>query len=120
MSVTPIAVQIPKGPSSLVSAGQLVLTMTAADVSNGNSFPFTGREILIAQNTDTGAHHITITSVADDKGRTGDVSSYALAAGAVVAFNFRGLQGGWQQTDGSVHISADDATVKFAILQPAS
>jgi hypothetical protein len=120
MSATSIAVQVPKGPSSAISAGQLAITMTAADVGNGNSFPFTGREILIVQNSDASGHHFTITSVADDKGRTGDVSSYAIAAGVIAVFNFRGLQGGWQQSDGTVHISADDATVKFAILQPAS
>jgi hypothetical protein len=47
MPRTNIAVQTPKGPYTTVTAGLLKATMTAADVSSGNSFSFSGHEVVI-------------------------------------------------------------------------
>jgi hypothetical protein len=113
-ALTPVT---PKGPYGTINAGDLVYVPAAADTSNGNKFPLTGHEVLLAENTDTDAHHITISSVADEEGRLGDVTSYAVAAGAQVAFSFRGGTAGWKQTDGNAYVSADDATVKFTVLR---
>src|SRR5581483_3196815 len=113
MSRTAVTPQTPKGPYFSPSAGQLDLTETAADTSNNNSFAMTGAEVLLAHNTDVSTHHITLTSIADSKGRTGDISTYAVGAGKISAFSFRGGSEGWQQSDGNVYFSADDATVKF-------
>lgn len=117
MSRTAITPQVPKGPYGVISSGQLDLTETAADTTNNNEFVLTGREVLLAHNTDTGTHHITITSIADAKGRSGDIATYAITAGKISAYSFRGGTEGWQQADGGVYISADDATVKFTVLQ---
>jgi len=119
MSQTNIATQSIVGPypaGGTVAALALDLVWTAADVSNGNKFTFTGKEIVLVNNTDASPHHCTFASVADEHGRADDVTSYALAAGDIAAFSFRSGAAGWQQSDGSIHISADNALVKFAIL----
>jgi hypothetical protein len=119
MSQTSIATQSilgPYPPAGVVTALALDLVWTAADVANGNKFTFTGKEILLINNTDSAGHHCTFSSVADSRGRADDITSYALAAADIARFSFRGGAEGWQQSDGSIHISADDATVKFAII----
>jgi hypothetical protein len=57
-----------------------------------------------------------MTSTADSRGRTSDISSYAIAAGVHIAFSFLAGQEGWEQTDGTAHVQTDDATVKLAVL----
>src|SRR5438128_1770008 len=79
------------------NAGQLDITFAAADVANGNAFPFTGREVLLVQNADgAAAHHFTLTSVADGLGRTGDIAAYTVALSAFSAVDANTLQG-WLQ-----------------------
>jgi hypothetical protein len=121
MAQTPLTPIVPKGPYGTISAGQLDLVWTAADVSNGNSFPLTGREILLVQNSGASAYTFTITSAPDAEGRSGDVTTYSVAAGVVSCYSFRGAQsGGWQQSDGTVHLAASNAAIKFAVLQPST
>lgn len=91
------------------------ITPVAADVSNGNSFTHTGREILIAYNSDTAAHTVTVTSVADATGRTGDTTKNINGGAYYVFQQFPAL--GWRQTDGTIHFSATDATVKFFVIR---
>jgi hypothetical protein len=117
LAITSISSQIPVGPyPGTVGAGALAITFTAADVSNGNSFPITGREVLLIWNSDSIAHTVTLTSVTDLRGRSGDVTAYSVAATSYAAFNFRAGLEGWRQSDGTIHFSASDATVKFAVL----
>jgi hypothetical protein len=116
MSQTNVALQTPLGPYAQPSAGQLAITEQAADASNGNKFTLSGHEVLVMHNTDTVAQTVTISSVADNEGRTGDITTYSIAAGAIAVYSFRGGVGGWQQSDGSVHMLASAATIKFAVL----
>ena len=115
VALTPV---VAKGPfPGALSAGDLKLTETAGDASVFNSWVPNGREILVAHNTDSGGHHITLHSVADAQGRTGDITSYALGAGEVHVFSFFGSLLGWLQNDGSIYVDVDDATVKLAVLR---
>jgi hypothetical protein len=84
-------------PTLQPTAGTLTLTMTAADVSNSNYAPITdGRTYLIVQNSDTSAHTVTISSVADAQNRTGDITAYSVAAAGVCFIGpFTNL--GWNQ-----------------------
>lgn len=116
MTITAITPITPKGPYGAVAPGDLIAAFVACDASNGNSFPLTGHEILEVRNTDSGSHHVTLTSVADSRGRTSDIASYAIAAGVDVVFSFLGGIEGWGQTDGTMHFTADDATVKARVL----
>lgn len=114
---TLLTAQTPLGPyPGTVSAGQLAFTFAAADNVNGNSFAYTGHEVLLIQNTDAAAQTVTISSVADQFGRTQDVTAYSIPASGFAVFNFRGGGTGWKQNDGTVHFTASTATIKFAVL----
>jgi hypothetical protein len=100
-----------------VAAGDLVITPAAMDVTNGNSFPATGTEILLFQNTDTASHTITITSVADPYGRTdSSLTTYAIAAGVICVIEMKQLQG-WLESGALVYLSTTNALVKVAVMR---
>lgn len=93
------------------------ITPVACDSSNGNSFTSTGREILVAYNSDTVVHTVTVASVADAFGRTGDTTKN-VNGGAYYIFQMF-PPAGWRQTDGTIHVTCSDATMKlFAIRFP--
>ncbi len=112
----PIITPLGSTPALPITAGAAAFVFTAADVTNKNSFPCTGRELVLIENTDSGAHTVTITSVVDGQNRTGDITTYSLAAGAFAVLGpFH--NSGWQQADGNIYLEATDATVKFAIVR---
>lgn len=117
MTATALPIVTVKDSFDAVTALSLNYVYTAADVANGNSFVSTGREIVLVQNTDSGGHHVSVVSVADAFGRTGDITAYAVAAGLFSVLPYLSGAAGWKQTDGTIHLSADDATVKFAVLR---
>lgn len=48
--------------------------LQAADAANGMKFTNSGRESLLIRNTDASAHTVTVVSVPDEAGRTGDLA----------------------------------------------
>ncbi len=102
-------------PSPYAGAG-VAVTMTAADTTNQNSFPLTGREIVIAWNSGASSRTVTITSVDDRYGRSEHITAEAIAAGAIRVYGPGLALEGWQQTDGSLYLEANNAEVKFGIL----
>jgi len=93
----------------------VVLTETAADVTNKEQVKWTGREIIVAHNTGASARTVTITSTADSLGRTGDITADSIAAGAIAFYGpFNGE--GWKQADGYIYFEANNAEVKFGII----
>ncbi len=113
-SLTPKAVLGQK--SNVYTANAADLTMTAADVANKNQATASGNDLILAHNTGAAPHTITITSIADVMGRTGDISAYSLGAGEYALFGpHKG--DGWTQTDGKLYFEADHAEVKFAVVQ---
>jgi hypothetical protein len=123
MARTNIPGQTPVGPfpaGGTVSAAALDLTMTAADTSMHNKTPFTGRDILLVQNTDSASHNLTITSAPDEHGRSSDIASYAVGAGKISAFSLRGGAAGWLQSDGNLYYQGDSAMLFFAVLSTPS
>lgn len=115
-ALTPITPVGPLTPTGGVTAGSLVAAFVACDASNGNSFPVSGHEVLELRNSGSSAYTVTISSAPDDEGRTGDITSYSIAAGADVAFSFLGSALGWQQSDGTVHFTANNALVLARVL----
>lgn len=104
-------------PTLQPSAGSLVVTEyapgTASDGVQVALIP--GKTILLARNTNAGAQTITVTSSADSMGRSGDITTYSLAAGAIVALGpFQ--TDGWRQTDGNLYAVASHIDVKFSVL----
>lgn len=109
---------IPKGPYPAlpVTADSLDVAFTAAIVADKEQFIPSGDDLVLVWNTHaSAAGTFTLTSVADDKGRTGDVTTYSLAAGEIAAFRFR--KGGWEQSDGRVYMEASATTMKYAVIQ---
>lgn len=101
-------------PGNNASAG-VALTLAAANVADKNQVTLGSNDLVVAQNTGATQHTVTISSVADDMGRTGDVAAEAIAAGAVRVFGpFRGP--GWRQADGCLYLEANDAEVKFGVI----
>jgi hypothetical protein len=86
----------------------------ACDPSQKNKFSYTGesKDMLVAHNTDSGAHDVTVTSVVDSFNRPGDLVK-SVAAGEIAVFGpFKSA--GWKQASESfIYCEAPDALVKF-------
>jgi len=102
-------------PTMPVAANSLNITLVAADVANGNQFAPSGDDVLLVLNSDgANPYTFTVTSVPDEKGRTGDIATYSLAAGAYAAFRLK--KTGWIQSDGNIYLNGSNAAIKFAVL----
>ena len=93
----------------------VALTMTAADVGNMNSFVATGKDLLVIHNTAGSDHTFTVTSTADAYGRTKDITTETVSAGAYKIVGPLELTG-WVQTDGKIYLAASNAGIKFGIV----
>ena len=108
--VTPVAL-------AGVYPGELTdLTWVAADPTNGNAVTLMGDEILLVRNDDTAGQLVTVSSVPDSAGRTGDVSA-TVAAGAYAVFGPVKATG-WRQSDGKLYVDVASASVYLAVLKP--
>lgn len=93
------------------------VTFTTGDDVNDHDFTNTGNEILWVQNDGAGTVLVTVVSVADPFGRTGDV------AFTVAATTGRGIAGPFvptlfNQTNGKVNVLLDDDTgVTLAVIR---
>lgn len=105
-------------PSTAAPAGYAIapasFTWVGCDASNGNSFPNTGRELLLVHNNDSSAHVVTVASVADELGRTGD-STKNINGGSYYVFQFFQPKG-WRQSDGTIRVTCADSTIQYALL----
>lgn len=102
------------------AAGALAITFAACDNVNGNDYAFTGREVLIFNNTDSSAHTVTITPVTDQWGGTNtSFSTYSLAAsgstGSYSAVQMK-YPFGWA-SGGVVNMTCTSNLIKVAVLQ---
>ena len=114
-----ITTQTIKGPFDAITAGQATLALTVGNVG-GDTFTVTGREILLVQNSHaTTAYTITISSVADERGRTGDITAYSLAAGEIAMFGIALTNSpGWKNTSTQlIAITPNNAAIKWAVLK---
>lgn len=102
------------GDYSVANAADI--TMTAADVANGNQFVCGDRDLLVVHNTGGSAYTVTVDSVADPHyGREGDITTYSVGAGEYAAFGpFKAP--GWRQSDGYVYVDGSNALLYFGVL----
>jgi len=111
-AVTPLGPYITGQPA----ANALDLTFTAADATNKQQVAFNGPKLILARNGHaTTAYTVTLTSKADNRGRSQDVTTYSLEAGDVMAFKIDSAEG-WQQTDGYLYFEASNASVLFCVV----
>jgi hypothetical protein len=114
-ALTPV---VPKGPyPGTVAALGLDFAFVAGDNAAGNVFAFTGRELILVQNTNGGgAGTFTLTSVNDPNGRKGDITAYSVGANLFSMFWVGNLIG-WDQGGNTFYIDCSAATMKFAIIR---
>lgn len=113
-ALTPVTII---GPFAAVSAGAADFTFAAGSTGT-DTFACTGRQILLAYNSDgANPYTITITSTDDGFGRAEDITTYSLAAGDFAVFGV-GLTNlaGWKQTNGTIIVDVENAAVKWAVL----
>lgn len=94
----------------------LTLTQTAADAVNFNSTPATGKEVLVVQNSGAAPYTVTVHSVADQLGRTGDITTFSIAAGAIAWLGPFPVTG-WKQSDGTLWFDGSNVALKFSVIQ---
>jgi hypothetical protein len=100
-----------------ISAGDLLLTQTAADTVNQNMANVGDGFFLIMHNTGAVARTVTITSATDERGRTGHITNYSIPAGEIHAVWIppSRLQQRSGADAGKVYFEANNAEVKFMI-----
>lgn len=112
-----ISVQNPVSLYGAVGAGTATLSWSALDASNKNSVTLTGKEILLFKNTDASSHTVTITSTADDLGRTLDIGPYTVSAGGIAFFGPVPTRGFIQASNSKLYFESDSALVSVAIVR---
>lgn len=105
-------------PTLPVAALALDLVWQAADASNLNQFPMgTGKYLILARNVHASTSYtVTLTSAPDERKRTGDITTYALAAGKQLAF-LVDQQAGWIQSDGQFYLTGENSSIQFCIIR---
>jgi hypothetical protein len=119
MTATVITVQDVLAPfsTSSGSAGAHDFTWAASSGSVTDAFTCSGRDLLLANNTDGGALTITIASVDDEKGRSEPITAYSMAAGDFAVFGV-GLTNskGWMDTSKKITVTTSGSNLKLAVL----
>lgn len=92
----------------------VVVTPTAANVTDKEKIRITGRELILAHNAGDSTRAVTIDSVALN-GRTGNISD-SIAAGAIHVYGPFDLDG-WQQTDGYLNCEAAHSDIKWMVIR---
>jgi hypothetical protein len=117
MSRTTVAAQTTAGAYPVLPYGAAAadFSLTANDGATDLTTPLVdGKTMIIAYNSDSGAHTITINSVADQFNRTGDVSAYSIGAGKIARFGpFRTV--GWGNA-GALTFDLSDPKIRVAVL----
>lgn len=116
MARTILVKTVALGPFGSYTANAADLTMAAADLGGDkNRFLASNNDLVIAHNTGGSARTVTITSSSDPFGRTGDITAYSIGIGEYAVFGPFCLTG-WVQTDGYVWLEANNAEVKFGVV----
>lgn len=104
-------------PGQFPTAGAAAV-FTAADVGNMNQALASGKDLIIVRNTNATSpeqsHTFTLSSVADEKNRYGNITD-TIPAGATRVYGPLPWLG-WKQTDGYLYFNANDAEVVIAVV----
>lgn len=106
MARTSIAIQEVASQSNIAA-----VTLGAVDSVNGMMFPNDGQTILLVQNADAAPKTVTVASVADEAGRTGDQVITVAAGKIAIVGPLR--QAWWNQRSsdaGNVYVDFSAAT----------
>lgn len=86
-----------------------------ADVANMEQTILTGKELILARNSDFGPNNITFSSVNDPFNRIKDIVYQIQAAEESVFGPF--VTTGWKQLDGFLYFQADNNNIEFAVIR---
>jgi len=111
----------PALPIVALSADLNFQASTGASGTNGNQFAWgdAARLLVIAINTGITGRTVTISSKVDPFNRTGDITAYAVAIGALaapIASAWIIERTGFYQSDGMLYLEANHAEIKFAAI----
>ncbi len=115
---TAITIQTAEGAFETAGAGDLDFTFAASDVA-GNTISAPGGDVVILlSNTQAGAQTFTVTSIADEDNRTGDITAYSMAAADYVILT-QGLitTSGWLSSSGLITVTTSHADVLIAAIK---
>lgn len=95
------------------SGADMIFTATDDPTSRFTNL-FHKKTVVLAYNTDSGAHTVTFTSVPDLQKRAGDIAAYSVAAGKISAFGPFEIEG-WSN-NGQLWIDVSDPKVRLAVI----
>ncbi|MCK4302831.1 MAG: hypothetical protein KAY24_01180 [Candidatus Eisenbacteria sp.] len=119
MARTELTVQEPPGnyPALPLVADAADISWDAADAADKNEFDLTGRELILAWNTDgANPYTVTVESVTDQCNREGDITDYSIGAGEIAMLGPIPVTG-FRQSDGKCYLEASNLAVEFAIIR---
>lgn len=116
MARAAIVAQTLEGAYGDYGANEADITLTAADTGDGNYTVWAGSKLLIiADNPSGGALTLTVTSVANRYGRSGDITTYSIGAGELAIFGpFE--PDGWMQSNGQLYYAGSSADLDIAVI----
>jgi hypothetical protein len=115
VTISPIP-EVVKYPLPTPAANSLDITPVVPTVAvDGVDFDLTGREVVVIQNSAATPQTVTLKSVADARGRVGDIGPYVLQAGEFAAFipPADGFRGG----NGRCLFTMDSTSVKVLVFR---
>ena len=107
------------GAYGAYAAGAADVVLAGADLANKNYVDMEEGYIVIAYNTNVGAQTVTINSVANEQGRTGNITDYSLASGDIAVFGPFRFEG-WRQDTGWLRLEASHAEVLLGVIAGAA
>lgn len=118
MSVVPVTPQTPvtEYPTLPVDAGSLVIDFTTGS-TDGVTVALTQHHLVLVRNDHaTDPKSLTVVSVPDSIGRSGDIAAYDIDAGDTIAIRFRATAGWKDSGSGLLTMTPESADLKFAVL----
>lgn len=104
-------------PGPYPTAG-VAVTYAAVNVSDGSQFVMTGEELLLVKNSHaTDPQTVTISSVACSHGRTKDITTESIVAGAIHMFGPFTRKEGWAQSNNMLYVQGSTTDILLAVIQ---
>ncbi len=97
--------------------GNVLITLTAGDASNDMEFLNDGRSVLMVVQGASGTPTVTVVSVADAIGRTGDIAQL-MGINTTRIFGPFSPKGAWNQSSGKINLDLDtDTNTTVAVIR---
>jgi hypothetical protein len=112
-AVTPVT--LAKYPALPITVNSIDVAFSTGSTTDGFSYQASGRELVLVTNVNASPQTVTIKSVADSLGRTGDLGAYSLSQNEYCAFIVP--LDGFVQSDGTVNVDVGHNDVHVAVIR---